>query len=199
MEQMEPTQANGEDAQPTWSLGSVQVRRTWPSPREFKRFAHDVEHAYQRHIVEEGKQPQVLILGSFLVTFSTVRVITHDIRSGRHRGLLHNISGPGGTHIHHLVPGIFLLLTAGYLGIGLSPLYHREPHAVAYGVGAALTLDEFALWLHLQDVYWSQEGRESVDAVVIAATIGSLGVLGRGFLVDVGRAAGRLLRLGRHA
>ena len=166
-----------------------------PGVADLRRFAHDVGHAYRRHIVAEHKQPQMFILASFLVTFTTVRIITHDIRAGRHPGLLRNISGPGGTHIHHLVPGIFLLLISGYLGIGLAPTYHREPHAIAYGVGAALTLDEFALWLHLEDVYWAQQGRDSVDAVAIAATIAALGVLGRGFWVDLGHATERLVGL----
>ena len=142
--------------------------------------AQDVSDVYQREIVDADKQPQLFILLSFLVTFGAVRFITHSIRAGRFKGVFRNVSS-GGTHLHHLVPGILLLLLSGYLGIGLAPEYHREPHAILFGIGAALTLDEFALWLHLEDVYWAKEGRQSVDAVVIAATVFGLGVLGWGF------------------
>jgi len=157
------------------------------------RFADDIANGYQRHIVEMHRQPQFLLLVSFLLTFACVRIITHAIRAGRWRWLFRNLSTSGGTHLHHLVPGIFLLLISGYLGTALPESYAREPVAVLFGIGAALTLDEFALWLHLEDVYWAREGRESVDAVVIAATIVSIGFLGYQFWLDVGRAGLRFV------
>ena len=159
----------------------------------FDRFASDVQAVYDRHVVDAGKEAQAVILISFLVTFVAVRTITHAIRAGRFRRVLRNISTPGGTHLHHLVPGILLLLVTGYVGIGVAPTDHRSWQAALFGVGAALTLDEFALWLHLEDVYWAKQGRASVDAVVVAATILALGVLGWGFWVGLGRALGRLL------
>ena len=162
---------------------------------DFGRFAHDVGAHYERHIVATGKQSQALILTSFLLTFVAVRLITHAIRAGRYRRLLHNIVTPGGTHFHHLVPGILLLLVTGYLGNGVELGWGRELVAVLFGIGAALTLDEFALWLHLEDVYWARQGRASVDAVVLAATIVALGILGRSFWVDFGHALARLLGL----
>ena len=160
---------------------------------DFGRFAQDVGDAYDRHIVDAGKEAQAVILASFLVTFITVRLITHAIRAGRFRRVLHNLSTPGGTHLHHLVPGIVLLLVTGYIGIGVAPTDHRSWQAAFFGVGAALTLDEFALWLNLKDVYWARQGRDSIDAVIVATTVLALGVLGWSFWVDVGRAVGRVV------
>ena len=131
-----------------------------------------------------------LVLG-FLVTFLVTRLITHAIRTGR---------GPfrdarvGGVHVHHEVYGIFLLL-----GTGTVEFVYR-PHGAAagllaalFGAGAALTLDEFALWLHLQDVYWSREGRSSVDAVLLAAVVGVLLLVGANpFDADDARGEGVL-------
>jgi hypothetical protein len=84
-----------------------------------------------------------------------------------------------GLHLHHLVWGIVLLLLTGFLGFvtnARSPW--EEILAALFGVGAGLTLDEFALWIHLRDVYWAEEGRSSLDAVVVAAVLGGLIVLG---------------------
>jgi hypothetical protein len=81
--------------------------------------------------------------------------------------------------VHHLVFGIVLLMLAGFLAFALQPdSPWLEILAVAFGVGMGLTLDEFALWLHLDDVYWAEEGRKSVDAVVLAALMGGALVLG---------------------
>jgi hypothetical protein len=157
------------------------------------QFARDISRSYDQHIVDEHKQLALLILIAFLLTFTAVRLITHAIKDDRFHRVLHNIGTKGGTHIHHLVPGILLLLISGFCGIGLRHQLPGEPFAVLFGIGAALTLDEFALWLHLEDVYWAKEGRQSVDAVVIAATIVLLAVLGASFWIDIGRAIGRLL------
>ena len=83
----------------------------------------------------------------------------------------------GGTHIHHLVWGIVLMLVAGFISLMPIDSPWREIMAALFGVGAGLTLDEFALWLRLEDVYWAEEGRQSIDAVVIAATFGGLVLL----------------------
>jgi hypothetical protein len=116
------------------------------------------------------------MVGAFLLTFLITRFVTRAIRSGR---------GPfrdarvGGVHIHHEVYGIFLLLGAGTVQIAYSPeASWSYVVAVLFGIGAALTLDEFALWLHLDDVYWSREGRSSVDAVLIALVVGALLLVG---------------------
>jgi hypothetical protein len=85
----------------------------------------------------------------------------------------------GGVHIHHLVWGICLMMLCGFLGFAApleAPWWHFV--AIAFGIGAGLTMDEFALWVRLQDVYWTQEGRASFDAVVIAVAFAGLVVLG---------------------
>jgi hypothetical protein len=85
----------------------------------------------------------------------------------------------GGVHLHHLVWGICLLLISGFLGFALDPgSPWNEIFAAAFGIGAGLTLDEFALWVRLKDVYWTEEGRSSLDAVVVATLFGGLIVLG---------------------
>lgn len=152
---------------------------------EIDRLFNDIGRLYHHHIVETDKQSQMLVLVSFLLTFSMVRLITHAIRDDRFKRVLHNVQTSGGLHLHHLVIGILLLLGTGYVGIGLDPDRYHNLLAVLFGIGAALTLDEFALWLRLKDVYWTRDGRASIDAVVIAATIAALGVLGGPFWVAV--------------
>jgi hypothetical protein len=154
-------------------------------------FLDRVGELYQRDIVDTGKVPQFLILISFLLTFLAVRFITHSIRDQRFRRLFHNVSGKGGRHIHHLVWGILLLLISGYLALAFDPDRVRNLLAVLFGVGAALTLDEFALWLNLEDVYWAKQGRSSVDAVIVFATLLGMILLGFSFWVDLVREIGR--------
>jgi hypothetical protein len=113
---------------------------------------------------------------AFLVTFLVTRFVTHAIRSGT--GPFRDAS-VGGVHLHHEVYGIFLLLGTGTLEFTYRPDGGwGGVLAVLFGAGAALTLDEFALWLHLEDVYWSREGRSSVDAVLIALVVGVLLLVG---------------------
>jgi hypothetical protein len=147
---------------------------------------------YHFHFKSERRERLFLASIGFLVTFGIVRLITHLIRAGV--GPFHNVVSSGGLHIHHLVWGILLLLLVGYIwliqeGTGQSrfPSWFSRVTAIAYGVGAALTLDEFALWLNLQDVYWAGPGRESVDAVVIFASFLSVGIWGFPFLAGVAR------------
>ena len=80
----------------------------------------------------------------------------------------------GDLHIHHLVWGIVLMMVAGFISLNPIDSPWHEIVAVLFGIGAGLTLDEFALWLRLQDVYWADEGRQSIDAVIVAATLGFL-------------------------
>ena len=116
------------------------------------------------------------MLLAFVVTFAVTRVITNLIRRGR--GPFRDMS-VGGVHIHHQVWGIFLLLGVGTMELAYRPASPwLEVLAVLFGMGAALTLDEFALWLRLDDVYWGPEGRRSVDAVLLATLVGLLLLVG---------------------
>jgi hypothetical protein len=90
-----------------------------------------------------------------------------------------------GTHIHHLVWGIFLLLVSGYalvaeVGTRATPtsLFFGRLIAILYGMGAALTLDEFTMWLNIKEVTWSFQGRESIDVVVAFGALLALGAWG---------------------
>jgi hypothetical protein len=151
----------------------------------------DVRSLYYKYFEDRRKERQLFSTGSFFVTFAAVRGITHAIRA--ERGPFKNVHGPGGKHIHHMTFGIIGLLTVGYLwlleiGVNEGRNASRVTSSV-YGSGAALTLDEFALWLNLEDVYWTKQGRESIDAVVLFGSLLSLSVLGKGFLVDLFRGA----------
>jgi hypothetical protein len=144
-----------------------------------------LKRIYQFHFQNERRERLFLASLGFLVTFGIVRGITHLIRAGI--GPIHNISS-GGLHIHHLVWGILLLLGVGYVWLierGTGSNLLASATAFAYGVAAALTLDEFALWLNLQDVYWTGPGRESIDAVVVFAALLSVGIWGGPFLREL--------------
>ena len=118
------------------------------------------------------------VLSSFLATFVTVRVITHGIRGNWLPLKNVELGGKGGgqLHIHHLVWGILALTGCGYLGILRTGLTWRRRLAPVYGAGVALTFDGFALWLRLEDDYWSSEGRASVDAVIVLSALFGLAV-----------------------
>jgi len=154
---------------------------------------------YRRRFRETPRERLVLASLAFFVSFGTSRLIAHAIRAGI--GPFRNVSA-GQTHIHHLVWGILLLLLVGYLSLirvgtgvrrGSSAILSRLT-AILYGVGAALTLDEFALWLHLRDVYWEREGRASVDAVLLFGALISAGFWAGPFLRASAREVRRLLR-----
>ncbi len=137
---------------------------------------------YREHLVDTGRSPALWLLIGFLVTFCITRGITVMIRNRTVRGEDDSDAAikdvvVGGVHIHHQVWGIMLLLITGILEFRFRPdAPVAEIIAALFGVGAALTLDEFALWLHLEDVYWSAEGRKSIDAIMVAGVVG-LGLL----------------------
>ncbi|MEU2556252.1 hypothetical protein ABZ589_31950 [Streptomyces sp. NPDC013313] len=135
-------------------------------------------HWWERNILEPGKLPLLLALAAFVLTFLVTRVITRLIRAGR--GPFGNVRA-GGLHIHHVVPGVVLTVVGGFGAVASDR--HGAGGAVAavvFGVGAGLVLDEFALILHLDDVYWTAEGRKSVEAVVLTAAL--VGLLLAGFV-----------------
>lgn len=138
---------------------------------------------YQSTFVETGRSGALWVLIGFAVTYALTRWITVRIRSRKARGDAED--GPikdvfiGGVHIHHQVWGIFLVLVVGLLEFRFRPdSPWLEVLGALFGAGAALALDEFALWLHLEDVYWSEEGRKSIDAVMVAAVVGLAVLLG---------------------
>jgi hypothetical protein len=122
---------------------------------------------WSRHILTPGKQPIILLLAGLLASFVFIRVSTRLIRA-RVSWWPSNIS-PGGLHLHHELFGVVLMLVTGTLGFGVDTVRPwKDVLALLFGVGAGLVLDEFALLLYLKDVYWSEQGRSSLDAVVIA-------------------------------
>ena len=140
--------------------------------------------AYQHGIVDTGREPHFLFFVAFLITFGFIRTSAHMIKA-QVKWWPGNVS-VGGTHIHHLVWGILLLLTCGYVAVAIAPgSPWREVVAVLFGIGTGLTLDEFALWLNLKDVYWEKQGRESIDAVVIAAAVSGLLLISLRSWIDV--------------
>src|SRR4051812_26778667 len=132
---------------------------------------------WYRDVVEPGKLPLLLALLSFVVTFLVTRTITRLIRAGK--GPFKNNVTASGIHIHHSVPGIVLLIV-GALGAvaASSESPWRGVAAIGVGVGASLVLDEFAMILHLEDVYWTEEGRASVQAVALVSACLLLGLVG---------------------
>jgi hypothetical protein len=118
---------------------------------------------------------QFAMLCSFVGTFTATRLVVRMIRSGR--GPFRNVK-VGAVHVHHLVPGIIIMMVSAPLQFVIAPQgTMRTVLACVFAAGAALTLDEFALWLHLTDVYWEEQGRKSVDAVVAVAGLGTLALV----------------------
>jgi hypothetical protein len=139
---------------------------------------------------EPGRGSAFLVLLAFLLAFGFIRTSARLTRSVS--WWPGGVQTDSGLHIHHLVWGIVLLLVSGFVAFATemsSPWWQIT--SIGFGVGAGFTLDEFALWLRLQDVYWSNEGRASVDAVVMAAVFGGLVVVGvQPFGLDEGSSIG---------
>lgn len=130
-------------------------------------------------IVEHEQQGLFLVLVGFLLSFAFIRMSTRLMRSPKVPWWPGSIVSEGGVHIHHLVIGIVTMMVAGSLGFlahGNSPW--AEVCAFVFGIGVGLTIDEFALWVYLDDVYWAEEGRSSIDATVLAAAGMGLILLG---------------------
>lgn len=137
---------------------------------------------YRTTFVDTGRSPTLWALVGFLVTFALVRAIARRIHARTTReppdGPLRDVY-IGGVHVHHQVWGIVLVLVSGLLVLRFTPGSPAiDVLGFAFGAGAALTLDEFALWFHLDDVYWAQEGRKSIDAILVGAALGFVLLLG---------------------
>jgi hypothetical protein len=147
-------------------------------PRVARWFAHDIH--------EGGRLPLLCCLVAFILTFFVTRTFVRFIRQSAHTGRPTRWWHPrnvhiGGVHIHHVTFGVVLVLLSGLTLVTLSIDGHESEYtlaAILFGVGAALVLDEYALILHLSDVYWSEDGRTSVDAVFAAVAVAGLLIMG---------------------
>ena len=129
-----------------------------------------------RERLRPGAGAAFVVLVAFLVSFLAIRT---SARLTRSVSWWPGGVATGGVHLHHLVWGICLVLVCGFLAFAaplVSPWWHIV--AIGFGVGAGFTLDEFALWVRLEDVYWSDEGRMSFDAVVCSSAFAALVVIG---------------------
>ncbi len=134
---------------------------------------------FWNRIAEHELQGLYLVLIGFLLSFAFIRMSTRLMRSPKVPWWPGSIVSDSGVHLHHLVFGIVTMMVAGaggFAAFGNSPW--TEICAFAFGIGAGLTIDEFALWVYLDDVYWAKEGRSSIDATVIAAAAMLLALLG---------------------
>ena len=119
-----------------------------------------------------------MLFAGFVLSFGFIRMSTRLMRSPKVTWWPGSVSA-GGVHVHHMVFGIVLLLLCGFLNFALDPeAPWIEVLAAGFGIGAGLTLDEFALWLHLEDVYWADQGRQSIEATAIAVAIAAMVLLG---------------------
>jgi hypothetical protein len=145
---------------------------------------------YKAHITADGKEPLFLLLLAFLITFALTRLYT---RLARIRGW--GSGSVDGVHLHHMVVGIILVLLSGLAAVASTADtsgYGKDTIGIVFGVGAAFVLDEFALSLYLRDVYWSPEGRSSVDACLLGVTVAGLLLVGISpFGADQSAVAGR--------
>jgi hypothetical protein len=126
----------------------------------------------------------VNMVAAFITTFAITRGITHTIRVRGGIGPIKDMKTAGGRHIHHFIPGAIMSLAAGGVGISYRPEGPDRYLAIPFGVGIALVLDEAALLLELEDVYWTEEGVLSVR--VAFAVLGMLGAIA--YAVQVRRA-----------
>ncbi|HEU4393279.1 MAG TPA: hypothetical protein VFR04_06545 [Solirubrobacterales bacterium] len=150
---------------------------------------------WNEQILANDREGVFLVLVGFVLSFAFIRMSTRLMRSPKVPWWPGSVVSDSGVHLHHLVFGIVTMMIAGTLGfaaLGSSP--YAEICAFLFGVGAGLTIDEFALWVYLDDVYWAEEGRSSIDATVIAAALMGLVVLGVNPL-DLGSESEGLLAL----
>jgi hypothetical protein len=141
---------------------------------------------FEHDIIGHGRLPLLCCLVAFILTFFVTRTFVRLIRGRAATGRPPRWWEPrnvhiGTKHIHHVVVGVVLVMISGVTLVALSVNGHEPEYtgsAILFGIGAALVLDEYALILHLSDVYWEEDGRTSVDAVFAAVAVGGLLVLG---------------------
>jgi hypothetical protein len=127
--------------------------------------------------------PMMWMFIAILATFLITRTVTRLIRSGSGAGAGLGNFTIAGVHVHHQVFGILIIIGTGIVLVSATPSgIALDAAAAIFGVGVSLTLDEFALWLHLQDVYWTNEGRKSVDAIFCVLVVTGALIGGANFL-----------------
>lgn len=143
-----------------------------------------------------GRSAGFIVLLAFVCSFLFIRTSARMIRA-QVKWWPGNVETDSGLHLHHLVWGISLMIISGFAGFAMSPTSPwYQLAAMAFGIGCGLTLDEFALWVRLEDVYWTEQGRLSLDAVILVVAFMGLVVIGfKPFGVDevVGPAATALV------
>jgi hypothetical protein len=140
-------------------------------------YCDEVDSWWDRDVIAAGKLPLMLCFIAFVLTFQTTRLITRLIRDGR--GPFRNNVTSGGIHVHHAVPGLILLIIGAFTVVGdVDSLPWLCVAGLAVGIGVSLVLDEFALILYLEDVYWSGEGQLSVQKVSLTAACLGLFLVG---------------------
>lgn len=152
----------------------------------FRWFLPTVTHWFSHDIVDRGRLPLLCCLVAFILTFFVTRTFVRFIRHRKETGRPPRWWQPrnvhiGGVHIHHVTFGVVLVMVSGLTLVTLS-VNGQESEltlaAIFFGIGAALVLDEYALILHLSDVYWEEDGRTSVDAVFAAVAVAGLLIMG---------------------
>src|SRR5215210_6083005 len=116
-------------------------------------------------LVAHDRQWVFLVLLGLLGSFGFIRMSTRLMRSPRVPWWRGSVVSESGVHVHHLVFGIVMMMLAGtisFAGFATDPIY--AICALVFGIGMGLTIDEFALWVYLEDVYWKEQGRSSIDA-----------------------------------
>lgn len=140
-------------------------------------------------IDSSGQRAGMVALAGFLLSFLAIRASTRLMRSPRVPWWPGSIRSSG-VHVHHLVIGIGLMIVSGFLTFSIQPSgLWLDLFAAGFGVGVGLTVDEFALWLYLEDVYWAREGRSSVDVAIVCALLGLLVIVSGGPFDTAGGAA----------
>lgn len=144
-----------------------------------------VSDFWDHQLVDHGRQFLFLLFVGFIGSFAFIRLSARLMRSPRVPWWPGSVVSESGVHLHHLVWGIVAMMGSGIISFALlNTGWWYEVCAVVFGIGMGLTIDEFALWIHLDDVYWSREGRTSIDASLIAAAFMGLILVG-GFSLHV--------------
>jgi hypothetical protein len=145
-----------------------------------------VLHHYAR--LDLGRRVALRALFAFLITFGILRALTAIIHFDTFpHGPFRNLVTASGLHIHHLFWGILLLMATGFIALATRAEKWHLRVALIFGVALGLTLDEFALWLRLADVYWSPEGIESIKAATVVAAFLAVYAFGQPFFHAVAR------------